>query len=53
MWCDLREFEQRMGRRYLTVEADDKRWRSYAVEKGLSFPEHLAEAANEEQKQQQ
>ncbi|XP_050972139.1 serine/threonine-protein kinase D3 isoform X1 [Labeo rohita] len=52
MWCDLREFEQRMGCRYLTVEAEDEHWRSYTVEKGLSFPEHLVEAANEEQKQQ-
>lgn len=50
MWCDLREFEQRMGYRYLTHEADDEHWRSYALEKGLSFPEHLAEAANEVQK---
>ncbi|KTF80736.1 hypothetical protein cypCar_00032351 [Cyprinus carpio] len=50
MWCDLREFEQRMGYRYLTHEADDERWRAYALEKDLSFPEHLAAA--EEQKQQ-
>ncbi|KAK9972346.1 hypothetical protein ABG768_025661 [Culter alburnus] len=50
MWCDLREFEQRMGYRYLTHEADDEHWRSYALEKGLSFPEHLAEAANVVQK---
>uniref|UniRef100_A0A8C2E855 protein kinase C n=1 Tax=Cyprinus carpio TaxID=7962 RepID=A0A8C2E855_CYPCA len=35
MWCDLREFEQRMGYRYLTHEADDERWRAYALEKGL------------------
>ncbi|XP_016393557.1 serine/threonine-protein kinase D1-like [Sinocyclocheilus rhinocerous] len=41
MWCDLREFEQRMGYRYLTHEADDERWRSHALEKGLSFPQHL------------
>uniref|UniRef100_A0A672KFC6 Serine/threonine-protein kinase D3-like n=1 Tax=Sinocyclocheilus grahami TaxID=75366 RepID=A0A672KFC6_SINGR len=58
MWCDLREFEQRMGFRYLTHEADDERWRAHALEKGLSFPQHLAAAAaeaaeaNEEQKQQ-
>uniref|UniRef100_A0A671N9X0 protein kinase C n=1 Tax=Sinocyclocheilus anshuiensis TaxID=1608454 RepID=A0A671N9X0_9TELE len=57
MWCDLREFEQRMGYRYLTHEADDERWRSHALEKDLSFPQHLAAAeaeaeANEEQKQQ-
>ncbi len=53
-WCDLREFEQRMGYRYLTHEADEERWRSYALEKGLSFPQHSAAAAatNEEQKQQ-
>ncbi|KTG47039.1 hypothetical protein cypCar_00028786 [Cyprinus carpio] len=52
MWCDLREFEQRMGYRYLTHEADDERWRAYALEKGLSFPEHSAAAANEEHDQQ-
>uniref|UniRef100_A0A673NDK4 Serine/threonine-protein kinase D3-like n=1 Tax=Sinocyclocheilus rhinocerous TaxID=307959 RepID=A0A673NDK4_9TELE len=54
MWCDLREFEQRMGYRYLTHEADDERWRSHALEKDLGFPQHLAAAAeaNEEQKQQ-
>lgn len=50
MWCDLREFELRMGHRYLTHEADNERWRSYALEKGLSFPEHLTIVANEEQK---
>ncbi|XP_055051364.2 protein kinase D4 [Misgurnus anguillicaudatus] len=48
MWCDLREFEQQMGYRYLTHEADDKHWRSYAQEKNLSFPEHLAETESEE-----
>ncbi|XP_030635189.1 protein kinase D4 [Chanos chanos] len=42
LWCDLREFEQRMGRRYLTHEGDDERWRRHAQEKGLDFPEHLA-----------
>ncbi|XP_077083666.1 protein kinase D4 isoform X1 [Siphateles boraxobius] len=50
MWCDLREFELQMGYRYLTHEADDERWRSYALDKGLSFPEHLTIVANEEQK---
>ncbi|TRY83359.1 hypothetical protein DNTS_015076 [Danionella cerebrum] len=46
LWCDLREFEQRMGHRYLTHEADETRWRAYAEEKGLSFPEHLADPEN-------
>ncbi|XP_052003223.1 protein kinase D4 isoform X2 [Xyrauchen texanus] len=52
LWCDLREFEQRMGMRYLTHEADDKHWRSHAQEKSLSFPEHLAAEASEEQEHQ-
>ncbi|XP_051574626.1 protein kinase D4 isoform X2 [Myxocyprinus asiaticus] len=52
LWCDLREFEQRMGLRYLTHEADDKHWRSHAQEKGLHFPEHLAAEASEEQEHQ-
>ncbi|MCI4377142.1 hypothetical protein PGIGA_G00200310 [Pangasianodon gigas] len=41
LWCDLRQFEQRMGRRYLTHESDDELWRRHAQEKGLSLPPHL------------
>uniref|UniRef100_A0A3B1IN52 protein kinase C n=1 Tax=Astyanax mexicanus TaxID=7994 RepID=A0A3B1IN52_ASTMX len=48
LWCDLREFEQRMGRRYLTHESDDDRWRSHALEKGLPFPSHLTAEPSEE-----
>ncbi|XP_036403552.1 serine/threonine-protein kinase D1-like [Megalops cyprinoides] len=42
LWCDLREFELRMGRRYLTHEGDEDRWRRHAQERGLDFPSHLA-----------
>ncbi|XP_070710894.1 protein kinase D4 [Pempheris klunzingeri] len=41
LWCDLREFEQRMGCRYLTHRGDEERWMRYAPESGLSFPPHL------------
>ncbi|CAK6976562.1 serine/threonine-protein kinase D3-like [Scomber scombrus] len=41
LWCDLREFEQRMGCRYLTHRSDEERWRQYAVERDLDFPSHL------------
>ncbi|KAM9335548.1 protein kinase D4 [Symphorus nematophorus] len=41
LWCDLREFEQRMGRRYLTHHGDEERWIRYTQERGLSFPTHL------------
>ncbi|XP_019120204.2 protein kinase D4 [Larimichthys crocea] len=41
LWCDLREFEQRLGSRYLTHQGDDQRWIRYTQERGLSFPSHL------------
>lgn len=41
LWCDLREFEQRMGSRYLTHQGDEERWIRYAQERQLSFPSHL------------
>uniref|UniRef100_A0A8C7VV32 Protein kinase D4 n=1 Tax=Oncorhynchus mykiss TaxID=8022 RepID=A0A8C7VV32_ONCMY len=41
LWCDLREFEKRMGCRYLTHEGDDDRWRCHALDRGLVFPSHL------------
>ncbi|XP_022619796.1 serine/threonine-protein kinase D3-like [Seriola dumerili] len=42
LWCDLREFEQRMGCRYLTHKGDEERWIRYAQERGLNFPSHLS-----------
>ncbi|CAL8325805.1 unnamed protein product [Lota lota] len=39
LWCDLRAFEQRMGSRYLTHEGDGDRWRRYAQERALVFPQ--------------
>ncbi|XP_055012100.1 serine/threonine-protein kinase D3-like [Boleophthalmus pectinirostris] len=41
LWCDLREFEQRIGCRYLTHQSDDERWRNYAQERSLDLPPHL------------
>ncbi|XP_060775950.1 serine/threonine-protein kinase D1-like [Neoarius graeffei] len=41
LWCDLRQFEQRLGCRYLTHDSDDEHWRCHAQEKGLSLPPHL------------
>ncbi|XP_067379494.1 protein kinase D4 isoform X1 [Channa argus] len=41
LWCDLRQFEQRMSCSYLTHKEDEERWQRYAHEKGLDFPSHL------------
>ncbi|KAF1380747.1 hypothetical protein PFLUV_G00167180 [Perca fluviatilis] len=41
LWCDLRQFEQRMGCRYLTHRGDEERWLRYAQERDLDFPPHL------------
>ncbi|XP_036002214.1 serine/threonine-protein kinase D3 [Fundulus heteroclitus] len=41
LWCDLREFELRMGSRYLTHQGDEEHWRGYAQERGLTFPAQL------------
>ncbi|XP_032438270.1 protein kinase D4 isoform X1 [Xiphophorus hellerii] len=41
LWCDLREFELRMGCRYLTHEGDEEHWSRFALERGLMFPSHL------------
>ncbi|XP_072232619.1 protein kinase D4 [Leuresthes tenuis] len=41
LWRDLREFEQKMGCRYLTHRGDEELWKRYAQERGLSFPSHL------------
>ncbi|XP_034019891.1 protein kinase D4 [Thalassophryne amazonica] len=46
LWCDLREFEQRIGCRYLTHSADDERWRRHAHNCGLDFPSHLCWDSN-------
>ncbi|XP_041842584.1 protein kinase D4 isoform X2 [Melanotaenia boesemani] len=42
MWCDLREFELKMGCRYLTHQGDEEFWMRYAQSRGLSFPSHLS-----------
>ncbi|XP_034533118.1 protein kinase D4 [Notolabrus celidotus] len=42
LWCDLREFEQKMGCRYLTHQGDEERWTKYTQERGLSVPSHLS-----------
>ncbi|XP_077961704.1 protein kinase D4 [Gasterosteus aculeatus] len=41
LWCDLREFEQRKGRRFLTHRGDEERWLRHAQQRGLHFPSHL------------
>uniref|UniRef100_A0A669BIU0 protein kinase C n=1 Tax=Oreochromis niloticus TaxID=8128 RepID=A0A669BIU0_ORENI len=48
LWCDLREFELRMGCRYLTHRGDEDRWRFYAAEMGLDFPSNLCCDPNKE-----
>ncbi|KAM9798287.1 serine/threonine-protein kinase D3-like [Neosynchiropus ocellatus] len=40
-WLDLRQFEARLGVRYITHESDDARWEEFADERGLDYPEHL------------
>uniref|UniRef100_A0A8C3GQ13 protein kinase C n=1 Tax=Cairina moschata TaxID=8855 RepID=A0A8C3GQ13_CAIMO len=34
-WLDLREFETRIGERYITHESDDARWKEHAYEHNL------------------
>ncbi|XP_058867780.1 serine/threonine-protein kinase D3-like [Acipenser ruthenus] len=41
LWLDLREFETRLGRRYLTHPSDEALWQSHAAEKGLAHPAHF------------
>ncbi|CAJ1085953.1 protein kinase D4 [Xyrichtys novacula] len=41
LWCDLREFELKMGCRYLTHQGDEQHWMKYAQERGLKFPSSL------------
>ncbi|XP_074555478.1 protein kinase D4 isoform X2 [Halichoeres trimaculatus] len=38
LWCDLREFEQKVGCRYLTHQGDEERWTKYTQDRGLSVP---------------
>uniref|UniRef100_UPI00398EE7E4 serine/threonine-protein kinase D3-like n=1 Tax=Pristiophorus japonicus TaxID=55135 RepID=UPI00398EE7E4 len=40
-WLDLRDFETRFGRRYITHESDDARWRRFASDHGLDHPLHF------------
>ncbi|XP_069500896.1 serine/threonine-protein kinase D3-like isoform X2 [Ambystoma mexicanum] len=40
-WLDLRELETRVGKRYITHESDDNRWRKYAEDYGLNYPEYF------------
>ncbi|XP_078516952.1 serine/threonine-protein kinase D3-like [Lissotriton helveticus] len=40
-WLDLRELETRVGKRYITHESDDNRWRKYAEDYGLDYPDNF------------
>ncbi|MBN3325296.1 KPCD3 kinase, partial [Atractosteus spatula] len=45
-WLDLREFETRIGERYITHESDDARWEEYADMHNLAYPKHFIMAPN-------
>uniref|UniRef100_A0A8C3CT51 Serine/threonine-protein kinase n=1 Tax=Cairina moschata TaxID=8855 RepID=A0A8C3CT51_CAIMO len=45
-WLDLREFETRIGERYITHESDDARWKEHAYEHNLEYPQHFIMAPN-------
>ncbi|XP_043931929.1 serine/threonine-protein kinase D3-like [Protopterus annectens] len=45
-WLDLREFETRIGQRYITHESDDIRWQDFAENHGLEYPNHFIMAPN-------
>ncbi|KAF7253359.1 Serine/threonine-protein kinase D3 [Varanus komodoensis] len=45
-WLDLREFETRIGERYITHESDDARWEEHADEHNLVYPKHFIMAPN-------
>ncbi|XP_020820498.1 serine/threonine-protein kinase D3 isoform X2 [Phascolarctos cinereus] len=45
-WLDLREFETRIGERYITHESDDARWEVHANEHNLVYPKHFIMAPN-------
>uniref|UniRef100_A0A8C4PJT4 protein kinase C n=1 Tax=Equus asinus asinus TaxID=83772 RepID=A0A8C4PJT4_EQUAS len=40
-WLDLREFETRIGERYITHESDDARWEIHAYTHNLVYPKHF------------
>ncbi|XP_012868972.1 PREDICTED: serine/threonine-protein kinase D3 [Dipodomys ordii] len=45
-WLDLREFETRIGERYITHESDDARWEIHAYTHNLAYPKHFIMAPN-------
>ena len=45
-WLDLREFETRIGERYITHESDDARWEIHADTHNLVYPKHFIMAPN-------
>ncbi|XP_033933190.1 serine/threonine-protein kinase D3-like, partial [Pseudochaenichthys georgianus] len=45
-WMDLREFETRLGERYITHESDDARWEEHADERNLHYPKHFIMSRN-------
>lgn len=45
-WLDLREFETRIGERYITHESDDARWEVHAYTHSLAYPQHFIMAPN-------
>ncbi|XP_060042871.1 serine/threonine-protein kinase D3 [Erinaceus europaeus] len=45
-WLDLREFETRIGERYITHESDDARWEVHAYTHNLVYPKHFIMAPN-------
>uniref|UniRef100_A0A2K6TRS4 protein kinase C n=1 Tax=Saimiri boliviensis boliviensis TaxID=39432 RepID=A0A2K6TRS4_SAIBB len=45
-WLDLREFETRIGERYITHESDDARWEIHAYTHNLVYPNHFIMAPN-------
>ncbi|XP_061011576.1 serine/threonine-protein kinase D3 isoform X3 [Dama dama] len=45
-WLDLREFETRIGERYITHESDDARWEIHAYTHNLVYPKHFIMAPN-------
>jgi len=38
LWCDLSELEVRVGKRWVTDDADYERWSRYARERNLQIP---------------
>uniref|UniRef100_A0A8C4RHU2 protein kinase C n=1 Tax=Erpetoichthys calabaricus TaxID=27687 RepID=A0A8C4RHU2_ERPCA len=46
LWLDLREFETRLGQRYLTSETDEPRWQQHAEDCGFEYPTLSASCPN-------